>query len=354
MSTSGPVACVLRPFSRCILLRLLKWLFLLAVAAALIASAGVYWYVTAYKLPFPEEKESLVLSVEPGEGVRTIVTSVQALGIKVEPQIAYGVFRYLDADRAVKVGRYRLTRGMTLLDMVRHIISGQILMTKVRFPEGQTTMNFLKLVSDHPDLTHRNGDLTEEAVRSALGLAADAPLEGQFAPDTFVVRAGLSDTEVLKQAYREQQKRVKNVWANRDGDLAVATPYEMLILASLIEKETGDDNDRKLVSSVFHNRLKKKMLLQTDPSVVYGIKDFDGVIRRSHLQADTPYNTYKRAGLPPTPIANPSMKSLEAAVHPEKSKYLYFVAKGQGLSHFSETLREHNTAVQKYLRSQGK
>ncbi len=178
--------------------------------------------------------------------------------------------------------------------------------------------------------------------------------EGQFAADTYVFAAGVPDTIILRRMYREQQQRLNAVWESRDKNIAVKTPYELLILASLIEKETGDSKDRTLVSSVFNNRLKKGMLLQTDPTVVYGIENFDGRILKSHLKTDHPYNTYTRAGLPPTPICNPGEASLVAAAHPAQTDYLYFVAKGNsGQSHFSKTLKEHNAAVQKYLRNPG-
>ena len=334
--------------------RLIKWLFLLALIGALAVAGALYWYVREYIPEFPRGNDTLILQVTPGEGSKQIAQNIKELGIDADPNVTALLFRIKGADRNLKAGRYELRSGTTIEGLVDYIISGRIMRSKITFIEGQVTQRYLDQIANNPDLEHPIKDISSGELHDAIGAPRSQNLEGRFAPDTYTFANGINDTIILRMAYDEQRKRLKEAWDSRDPDLTLKSPTELLILASLIEKETGVDNDRKLVSSVFHNRLKKGMMLQTDPSVIYGIKDFDGVIRRSHLKTDTPYNTYTRTGLPPTPIANPGKKSLEAAAHPAKTNYLYFVAKGEGASHFSSTLGEHNRAVQKYLRSQGK
>lgn len=336
------------------MLRVLKWAAALVFAAALCAAGALWWYVKDSVLPFPQDKETAVLTVKSGESLRRIVANIRALGIDVNADIAAVYFRYKKIDRSIHAGRYALNKGLTLEALGEKLASGDILMGKATLVEGNRSEALFAQIRSNPDVETVSDAMSDEEINKAVGLEPGMSLEGWIAPDTYVFAAGDKDIRVLKRACDEQKKRLKQVWEARDKSLTLKNPYELLIFASLIEKETGVEEDRKLVSSVFHNRLSKGMMLQTDPSVIYGIKDFDGVIRRSHLKTDTPYNTYTRKGLPPTPITNPSLKSLQAAANPDKTDYLYFVAKGEGKSHFSKSLREHNAAVHKYLRSQGK
>jgi UPF0755 protein len=220
-----------------------------------------------------------------------------------------------------------------------------------QFIEGWTFKQMRAKLDSSPDLKHDTKELTDAQIMEKLGRPGVHP-EGQFFPDTYITDKGVSDLEVLKLSMAFMNKRLREAWEARAEGISISSPEEALILASIIEKETGSAQDRGLVSGVFHNRLKIGMRLQTDPTVIYGLGDrFDGNLRKTDLQTDTPYNTYTRAGLPPTPIAAPSLASLKAATAPEKTDALYFVAKGDGsgASYFSRTLDEHNRAVQRYL-----
>lgn len=334
--------------------KLLKVFLALVVAGIVLVGGVLWWYINDYALPFPKEEKIVVLNVNSGDTIRKIVSNIQALGIDIKPTFAVALFRVMNVDRNIHTGRYELKQGWSLRQLVDCLSSGQVMTSKITLVEGMTTGQLIQVLQNTSDLNSVSKTLSSDEINAVIGAPEGTYLEGWIAPDTYTFSVGIKDTEILKQAYTQQKKRLETVWNNRDSDLTLKTPYELLILASLIEKETGSEQDRKLVSSVFHNRLARGMLLQTDPSVIYGIKDFKGVILRSHLKKDTPYNTYTRVGLPPTPIANPSLKSLEAAAHPDETDYLYFVAKGQGQSHFSKSLREHNVAVQKYLRNRGK
>lgn len=336
------------------MLKIIKYFALAAAAAAALAVCYGYWYVQDRIVPFPEGQQELVLKVHKGDTTRIIVREMQSEGLDVHPDISALAFKLLDADKNIHVGRYLIPKGWTLNEIIAHLKSGKVIMSKITFIEGTETKKIVDKVNSDTNLEQNSEPITMENVMKVVGAPENTHPEGQFAPDTFVFAAGSSANSILKQSYNEQQKRLKKVWNSRDPSIAIKNPYELLILASIIEKETGHPEDRNLVASVFNNRLKKNMLLQTDPTVIYGTKDYQGKILRSHLAADHPYNTYIHPGLPPTPIANPSLASLEAAAHPADTKYLYFVAKGEGKSYFSQTLREHNAAVQKYLRSKGK
>ena len=337
-----------------ILLKIIKYFFLIAAAAAAMAVCYGYWYVQDRVVPFPEGKKELVLKVHKGDTTRTIVREMQSEGLDVHPDISAFAFKFLDADKNIHVGRYLIPKGWTLSEIIAHLKSGKVIMSKITLIEGSDTKKIIDKITSDDNLDQNAEPITLDNVMKIVGAPDKTHPEGQFAPDTFVFAAGTPANSILKQSYNEQQKRLKKVWDSRDKSIAVKNPYELLILASIIEKETGHPDDRNLVSSVFNNRLKKNMLLQTDPTVIYGIKDFQGKILKSHLNTDHPYNTYIHPGLPPTPIANTGLASLEAAAHPAKTKYLYFVAMGEGKSYFSQTLGEHNSAVQKFLRSKGK
>jgi UPF0755 protein len=232
------------------------------------------------------------------------------------------------------------------------MVRGEVLLKDIRFTEGWTFRQMRAAIAQNPDLQHDTLELTDRQVLERVG-ASETHAEGLFFPSTYFFSPGSSDTEVYRQAYRQLKRLLDEAWANRAAGLPYDNPYHALVMASIVEKETGRDSDRDKVAAVFVNRLRRGMLLQSDPTTIYGIGErFDGNLRKRDLQTDTPHNTYTRAGLPPTPIAMPGMASLQATLHPPTSKALYFVARGDGSSEFSEDLAAHNRAVNKYQRGQ--
>ncbi|NBM55110.1 endolytic transglycosylase MltG [Proteus vulgaris] len=253
-----------------------------------------------------------------------------------------------------KAGTYRLTKGMSLRDVLLLIKSGKEAQFTIRFIEGSRLQDWQSIFEQAPQLTTVAHTMDSDKLREEIGIKPEiANLEGWFAPDTYHYTAGTTDVAILKRAYQQMEKTLEEEWIKRDSDLPYKSAYEMLIMASIIEKETGIDAERTKVASVFINRLKTNMRLQTDPTVIYGLGDkYRGTIYRSDLNGYTPYNTYQIDGLPPTPIAMPSVASIRAAAHPADTRYLYFVADGTGGHKFSTTLNEHNKAVAQYRRLQ--
>ena len=253
-----------------------------------------------------------------------------------------------------KAGTYRLTKGMTLQDVLLLIKSGKEAQFSIRFIEGSRLKDWQAIFEQAPQLAAVAHTMDSDKLRQELGIKPEiSNLEGWFAPDTYHYTAGTTDVAILKRAYQQMEKTLEEEWIKRDSDLPYKSAYEMLIMASIIEKETGIDAERTKVASVFVNRLKTNMRLQTDPTVIYGLGDkYRGTIYRSDLNGYTPYNTYQIDGLPPTPIAMPGVASIRAAAHPADTRYLYFVADGTGGHKFSTTLNEHNKAVAQYRRLQ--
>jgi UPF0755 protein len=250
----------------------------------------------------------------------------------------------------VRAGEYRLEPGTTALTLLAKLVSGDVYLHQFTIVEGLRFAEVLAALRSHPAIAAT--ELDAASIMSALGAAGVHP-EGQFFPDTYRFPLGTSDLDLLRLAHEALTARLEDAWRNRSPDLELTTDYQALILASIIEKETSLPSERKLIAGVFHERLRRKMRLQTDPTVIYGLgAAYDGNLRRQDLERDTPYNTYTRAGLPPTPIALPGAGSIEAAVAPEKSGAIYFVATGRpdGSHYFSATLEEHNRAVADYLR----
>ncbi|GAA5214831.1 endolytic transglycosylase MltG [Corallincola platygyrae] len=249
----------------------------------------------------------------------------------------------------IKAGTYQLQPGTSVKDALALVSTGSEFQYQLTFVEGERYRDWRNRLLEAPGLKRTLDDLSDEAVMKALGIS-DRSVEGWLFPDTYFYTHGSTDLELLQRAYRAMQGHLTFAWEQRSPDIELKTPYEVLIMASIIEKETGVDDERGLISSVFDNRLKKGMRLQTDPTVIYGLGDaYQGDIKRVHLRQKTDYNTYVIHGLPPTPIAMPGIESLMAAVKPESSEYYYFVASGGGRHYFSKTLREHNQAVRKYI-----
>jgi len=282
--------------------------------------------------------------------VRAIAQIAQSAGVDVHPDAMAAAARAMGTAATLRAGRYAVERGITLAGLLAKLKAGDVLREKLTVVEGITFRELRSLLASSSELKPDSAALSNAALLKAVGAAESHP-EGLFAPDTYVYDPGTRDLEVLRQAYRRQMKLLQDAWDARAPDLPYKTPYEALIMASIVEKETGQSSERDRIAGVFVNRLRIGMLLQTDPTVIYGLGEkFDGNLRKRDLVTDTPYNSYTRAGLPPTPISLPGRASIEAALKPAQTNALYFVSKGDGSSHFSGTLDEHNRAVDKYQR----
>jgi len=267
------------------------------------------------------------------------------------PELFVVMARLLGEARNIKAGNYEIEAPLTPYRLLARITQGDVTLVSITFPEGWTFRQMRQILDGHLAIKHETLGLQDADILQRLSLQESSP-EGLFFPDTYHFANGSSDLLILRRAHRLMQSHLKAQWAGRAPDLPIATPYEALILASIVEKETGRPEDRPLVAAVFVNRLRRGMLLQADPTVIYGAGEgFDGNLRKRDLTTDTPYNTYRRAGLPPTPIAMPGLAAITATLNPPRSDVLYFVAKGDGSSQFSRTLGEHERAVTKYQRS---
>jgi UPF0755 protein len=267
----------------------------------------------------------------------------------------YAWFRFSGEARRIRAGSYEIERGTTPRGLLQRLVQGDETLEKLRVIEGWTVRQLRAALVAAPHLKPLTAKMTEADLMTAVGLPGVAA-EGRFFPDTYLYSRGVSDVTVLKRAVAAQTRRLAEVWAQRQPDLPLQTPEQALILASIVEKETGRPADRGRIAGVFINRLRQGMPLQTDPTVIYGVSDavgeaFDGNLRKIHLQTDGPFNTYTRRGLPPTPIALPGLAALRAAVQPEATDALYFVARGDGSSVFSADLAAHNRAVNEFQRS---
>ncbi len=325
----------------------------LTVVLAAASLAAGNWFYEKRPLAFAHDAASIDVDISSGMSGRQIAEKTRAAGIGVTVPAMLLAMR-LTKGGAVHVGRYRFEKGITLKGMIAKYRSGDVLKGSFRIADGATLHQTLTELSACEPVRGTAGAMTREQLIQAIG-ATENNLEGLLAPETYKFNWGTPDITVLRMAYRHQKKALEEEWADREDKLILKTPYEALILASIIEKETGQPSDRPLVSSVFHNRLKLGMRLQTDPAVIYGLGEkFEGRLRTRHLRAPGPYNTYVNAGLPPTPIAMPSRASIRAALHPAKTDLLYFVARGDGTTKFSTSLTEHEKAVDIYQRGKKK
>ena len=325
--------------------RLLLAAMVLVLLAALGAAAALRH---VYDRPLPLRQERVEIVVAAGSSARSIAESMRDAGVDVNADLFVAAARWNEATKRLRAGRYEVRRGMRIADVIDRLVRGETLKERLTIVEGWTFREMRAALAAHPGLKRDSDRLTEAQLLAAVAAGEPHP-EGLFAPDTYVFDAGSSDLDILRQAYRTQQARLAQAWQARAADLPLKSPYEALILASIVEKETGQPAERGRIAGVFVNRLRAGMLLQTDPTVIYGLGEkFDGNLRKRDLVGDTPYNTYTRAGLPPTPIALPGQASIDAALRPEPTRALYFVARGDGTSQFSESLTEHNRAVAKY------
>lgn len=331
------------------MLRFLKSLLLLALLAAIALAAAGWWWL---QRPLPLAAPAVELAIERGTLPRAVARAVRDAGVDVHPDLLYAWFRISGQGQQIKAGNYELERGITPRRLLDKLARGEEALRAVTLVEGWNFRQVRAALAKGEQLKPDSRGMSDADLMQLLGRAGVHP-EGRFFPDTYTYSRGSSDVAVLRRAMRAMDKRLAEAWARRAPDAVVKTPDEALILASIVEKETGKAADRTMISQVFHNRLRVGMPLQTDPTVIYGMgESFNGNLRRVDLQADTPWNTYTRPGLPPTPIAMPGKESLLAAVQPAPGKFLYFVAKGDGTSHFSATLEEHNRAVNRYQRGQ--
>ena len=283
-----------------------------------------------------------------GASLKTVSRELASGGLFAEGESFWILGRTLRKAGSIRAGTYRLEAPLTPLELLDKLARGDVVPAEILFVEGSTFRQWLAELERDADVRHTLEGRSEAQIASLLGIADGSP-EGWLFPDTYRFSPGSSDLEILRRAHAEMVKRLDEAWAARDPGLPLATPYQALILASIVEKETGLAPERPLIASVFANRLRKGMRLQTDPTVIYGMGErYDGNIRKQDLTTDTPWNTYTREGLPPTPIAMPGEGALRAAMHPAESDFLYFVSRGDGSHEFSRTLVEHNRAVARY------
>ncbi len=328
---------------------LLKRLFgsLVLVAVIMVAVAG--YYVTR---PYTPASLPLDFSLHPGSSLKSAATQLQQAGALEDAQVFVLVGRILGLSSKIKYGNYQLSKPVSMHELLEIISKGRVAQSDLTIIEGWTFKQFREAMNANPKLRHDSLELSNTEILEKIGATEKHP-EGLFFPDTYNFPSGSSDLALMKRAYQTMQKQLQAHWQARDKDLPLESPYQALILASIVEKETGKAKDRTMIASVFINRLRKGMKLQTDPTVIYGIGDkYDGNIRKSDLLKDSEYNTYTRYGLTPTPIALPGKESLHAVLHPAASSALYFVARGDGTSQFSSTLIEHNKAVQRFQLNQ--
>jgi UPF0755 protein len=327
------------------MIRLIKNLLLLGILAILAAGGWMAYFATT---PQQLEQKPFEFTIRHGSSLRAVARQFAEEKLIVEPWSFVVLVKAFGKANEIKAGNYLLENDVTPYRLFLMITRGDVTQSQVTFIEGWTFRQMRKALDDNPSIRHDTQGLNDMDVLSRVEARETHP-EGLFFPDTYNFGSGMSDIAILKRAYRILHSRLDEAWPNRDSGLPYASPYEALVMASIIEKETGQASERPLIASVFVNRMRIGMRLQTDPTVIYGLgAGFDGNLRKRDLLNDTPYNTYTRGGLPPTPIALPGWESIHAALHPAKSSALYFVAKGNGTHQFSASLAEHNRAVARY------
>ncbi|HET7669102.1 MAG TPA: endolytic transglycosylase MltG [Burkholderiales bacterium] len=318
-----------------------------ALVVLLVVGAGGYaaWYVSS---PLGVSQLPVEVEIRPGSGFRGTVAQLERAGIRVRPWHFEALARLLGRERDVKAGNYLFAQPLTPTDLLDKLTRGDVTQAEVRLIEGWTFTQLRQALDASADLKHDTQGLSDADVLARIQATEQHP-EGLFFPDTYLFARGSSDLHVLRRAYRSMQRHLSTEWEARAPNVPFRSAYEALIMASIIEKETGRASEREQIGGVLVNRLRIGMRLQVDPTIIYGLgASFDGNLKKIHLLEDGPYNTYTRAGLPPTPIAMPGLASIRAAVRPGKTDALYYVSRGDGTSQFSRNLEEHNRAVSKY------
>ena len=324
-----------------------KRLFLLLVVLAAAAAGAAFWWL---QHPLTLAHDEVEVSIEPGTPVREIVRLWHEAGVEDPPELIYQWFRWSGDARRIRAGSYLVSPGATPRTLLEKMVRGDEELESVHIIDGWTIKQMRAALAAAPGLKQTTAGMTDDQLMAAIG-APGTRAEGRFFPDTYVYSRGVQDVLVLKRAHDALERQLQAAWALRAADTPLKSADEALALASVVEKETGAASDRGKVAAVFSNRLRLGMPLQSDPTVIYGMgAAYDGNIHKADLQTDTPYNSYTRTGLPPTPIALPGRDALRAAVRPDATKALYFVSRGDGTSVFSETLNAHNAAVNQYIR----
>jgi len=334
--------------------RIKKTLALLFVAA--IIAAGLIWqhYQAFADKSLMMSSEERILSVEPGDGFHNVLKKIRALGVSQGNDLEWkALSKQMKVASHMQVGDYAITSGLSPRTILQRIKDGDIIQRKFALIDGWNIRDLRKALKNTGHIEHLTDELSDAELMAKLGADGVHP-EGRFLPETYLYSRGTSDLDLLQRAYTGMQDALADAWDNRQDGLPLTTPDELLTLASIVEKETGAAEERPMIAGVFIRRLNSGMRLQTDPTVIYGIGSaYDGNIRKKDLQTDTPYNTYTRDGLPPTPIAMPGKPALEAAAKPAEGDTLFFVARGDGSGRhvFSKDLDDHNAAVRQYLRN---
>ena len=319
--------------------------FAIFVLLSLLAAVSIGYYALR---PLPLPATPFEFTLKPGSSVKVMAREMQEGGLLEQDWAFVWLVRALGKSSQLQAGSYELQQPVSMLELVRMIAEGRVSQRRISVIEGWTFRQMRDALNANPDIMHDTLNLSDAEILLRIGAIESHP-EGLFFPDTYVFAPGSSDLAIFQRAYQSMQQHLQDAWAMREPDLPLETPYQALILASIVEKETGAASDRPMIAGVFVNRLRLGMRLQTDPTVIYGVgQSFDGNLRKNDLLTDNPYNTYTRGGLTPTPIALPGRDSLQAALHPAKSDALYFVARGDGSSHFSGSLNEHNRAVNEF------
>ena len=327
----------------------------LVVLLLVVAGATGYWLWRAQEqaltMPLQLPDAGVLFTIESGAGFANVVSNLHQRAFLKNPLALTLHARWNGTANTIKAGEYRLQAGMTPLDALALFVSGRVVQRSLTIVEGMTFSQTMTAMRSNPELIQTLGNLSESDIMGRIG-ADGVPAEGRFFPETYFFPSGTTDLESLKRAFVAMQTYLENAWQRRAPNLPLASPEEALILASIVEKETGLAAERELIAGVFIRRLRKNMRLETDPTVIYGLgADFDGNLRKKDLKHDTPFNTYIHRGLPPTPIALPGAAAIDAVLHPADGTALFFVAKGDGSHHFSSTYAEHQRAVNLYQRN---
>ncbi len=320
--------------------------FLLWMIFIILLLVGLATFYAVRPLPF--SKLPYEFSLKQGSSLKSAARQMTQAGVLSSEWLFVLLARGMGKAAQIKPGNYQIETAVSPLQLLEMVSKGQVSQSQISIIEGHTFKQLRAALNAEPTLRHDTLSLSDAEIMQRIG-APEGRAEGMFFPDTYNFSSGNSDLTVLKRAYQLMQRNLQESWKNRAASLPLDTPYQALILASIVEKETGKASDRNMIAAVFINRLRKGMLLQTDPTVIYGMGDrFDGNLRKNDLLTDTPYNTYTRGGLPPTPIALPGLAAIQATLHPAQTSALYFVAKGDGSSYFSSSLTEHINAVNRY------
>jgi len=325
----------------------LKYLGITFLSLSLLAFA--YMVILFPAKPLNTNAIPVYFQIAEGASVRTIISQLQERDIirPFEVPFFYGYIKLKGSQKGIQAGEYVFPLNITPAQLLQKWVKGDVIIHSFMVTEGMTFAQMMRAMQFHPAIKKTLWGKSDDEVMQLLGESGSA--EGLFFPDTYYFKAKTTDKTLLTRARKTMNDKLANAWQHRDRTIVVKSPYQALILASIIEKETGSDSEREKISGVFQRRIIKNMRLQADPTVVYGLENYSGRITKENLQSENPYNTYRHAGLPPGPIALPGIKSIEAALHPDKGDALYFVAKGDGTHVFSNTLLEHNQAVAQYI-----